>query len=204
MLKTLKVNHLIILVLIAIIFLQRECSGNKANSSDGNKPTVKIDTQYIPFDRIVKKDVPIYITIPGKIPSGLISSKNCDTIKTQYNVLVNDYVKSNIYKDTLDLKEYGYIEITDTVQYNKLGKRNYNQKLKMPVITKTITEPSLKKFKMYIGANIGVYDKLGIYPGLIFQTKKDHIYTINTGIDIYGNPNISAGTYWKISFKKDN
>ena len=56
---------------------------------------------------------------------------------------------------------------------------------------------------MYIGGNV-FGDKLNIQlvsPGILYKTKKDHIYQANVGINFDGTITYGVGIYYKIKLK---
>lgn len=200
------ITYIIIAVLCVIIFLQRSCTGDPVPDSS-QKPSVKIDTVYSVKDTVIYRNVPVYKTIKPTLPlpAEFIPSKQPDTLKSQFNKLVDAHVVKNIYKDSIAIDSFGYVYITDTVQFNKLGKRTFTEKYKIPVVTKTVTEQAPPKRQLYIGGTIGINNVFTIdnaSAGLLYKNKKDQIYSIHAGVDMNGQFVYSAGTYWKIKLRK--
>jgi hypothetical protein len=88
---------------------------------------------------------------------------------------------------------------------NKLGKRTKIYDYKIPFVTKTvtITKQADPKRQMYIGGNV-FGDKSNIQlvsPGILYKTKKDHIYQANVGINFDGTITYGVGIYYKIKLK---
>jgi hypothetical protein len=88
---------------------------------------------------------------------------------------------------------------------NKLKERAYITNFKIPIVTKTvtITKQAEPKRQVYIGANLfGDKTQLQLFsPGVLYKTKKDHIYQANIGINFDGSFNYGIGMYYKIKLK---
>lgn len=195
-------SAIIILILVTIILLQRSCNGKTIV----NAPTIetKIDTiwktKHDTVINTVKQTKVIHVAVPAD--PQFHPSDDIDTCKTRFNKLLTEYLTKRIYNDTLKLDSLGTITLIDTVFMNKLGKRTKIYDYKIPVITKTITitkhdEP---KRQLYIGGNMfGDKTKIQLVtPGILYKTKKDHIYQANIGINFDGTITYGLGAYWKI------
>lgn len=197
-------NYIIIAVLIAIIFLQRQCSP----SPKEQKPTIvtKVDTLWKEVHDTVTKDVPVYVSIPTKPGPEYIPSDNCDSLRKQYLVLRDRYLVKNVYVDTIKLDTFGIVQVIDTVQFNKLKKRTRIDDYKIPTIIKetTIIKPADPVRQLYVGGNLfGNTNSLQLLtPGLLYKNKKDQIYQLNVGLNFDGSLTFGLGTYWKIKLKK--
>jgi hypothetical protein len=104
-------------------------------------------------------------------------------------------------------KSLGTITVTDIVWQNKLyGKRKYIYDYKIPEVTNTITieKETEPRRQLYYGGSLFVNQRAinSISPGILYKTKKDQIYTLNTNIDFNGNIIVGAGAYWKIKLRK--
>ena len=130
-------------------------------------------------------------------------SDDIDTCKARFNRLLTDMLTKRVYADTLKLDSLGTITIIDTVFMNKLGKRTKIYDYKIPVVTKTVTKQADPKRQLYIGGNLfGDKTKLQLLtPGILYKTKKDHIYQVNVGINFDGSITYGAGIYYKIKLK---
>ena len=196
---------IIILVLVIIILLQRSCNGKTIV----NTPTIetKIDTiwktKHDTVVNTVKQTKVIHVPVPAD--PQFHPSDDIDTCKVRFNKLLTEYLTTRVYADTLKLDSLGTITIIDTVFMNTLGKRTKIYDYKIPVITKTITitKHDDPKRQVYIGGNIfGDKTKLQLLtPGIIYKTKKDHIYQANVGINFDGTLTYGLGAYWKIKLK---
>ena len=197
-------NYIVITVLVAIILLQRFCTP----SIPSEEPVIvtKIDTLWKEVHDTIKKDVPIYVSIPTKPGPEYIPSDNCDSLRKQYLVLRDKYITRNVYVDTIKIDTFGIVKVIDTVQFNRLLTRLSIPDLKIPIITKetTIIKKTDPVRQLYIGGNLfGNQNSLqAITPGLIYKTKKDQIYQANVGLNFDGQLTFGLGTYWKISLNK--
>lgn len=200
------ISYLLLIGLVIIIMLQRSCTGTTIVKGDP-QVSIKIDTLYKHITDTVTKTIPITSIVPI-MPEGpqYVPTDNIDTCKANFDRLLNEHIKKTVYQDTLKLaNDFGIITVIDTVWINKLyGKRIYIQNINIPTITKTITKPEDPKRQLYIGANLfGDKKQLQlITPGILYKTKKDHIYQANIGVNFDGSITYGGGMYWKISFKK--
>lgn len=198
------ISTILIGILVLIILLQRSCV-----KEIDNKPqiSVKLDTVYKRITDTVVKIVPVKKYVYVK-PTGLqyTPSTNIDTCTTRFNNLLQKFSKKTTYQDVIKLDSLGTITIIDTLWANKLGKRTYFQDIKIPIVTKTITitKQADPVRQLYIGGNLFANDQQldFITPGLIYKTRKDHIYQLNVGINFDGTITYGAGMYWKIKLKK--
>ena len=198
------ISTILIGILVLIILLQRSCV-----KEIDNKPqiSIKLDTVYKRITDTVVKIVPVKKYVYVK-PTGLqyTPSTNIDTCTTRFNNLLQEFSKKTTYQDVIKLDSLGTITIIDTLWANKLGKRTYFQDIKIPIVTKTITitKQADPVRQLYIGGNLFANDQQldFVTPGLIYKTRKDHIYQLNVGINFDGTITYGAGMYWKIKLKK--
>lgn len=197
---------IVIGVLIAIILLQRSCTGTSTEPSEP-QVIVKIDTVYKHITDTVIKNVPIKSIVYVKPDAPQYDSgENIDTCRARFNYLLKQHIARRVYQDTLKLDSLGTIVVIDTVWLNKLGKRTKIYDYKIPFVTKTVTIIKEKEpvRQLYIGGNLfGDKNALQLLtPGILYKTKKDQIYQANIGINFDGSLTYGIGAYWKISFKK--
>lgn len=195
-----KISYIVILVLIGVIVVQRSCCANQAIASDTIVITdtiwkTKRDTKIKTVTVVKKEYINDTIYSPGE---------TIDTCKSRFNDLLEQHLTRTIYSDTLKLDSLGTIVVKDTVWKNKLyGKRQYITDYKIPYVTKTIIQTQPLKRQLYIGGNLfGDRTQLqNVTPGVLYKTRKDHIYQANVGIDANGNITYGFGSYWKIKLK---
>lgn len=193
--------NLLILILVAVIMLQR-CE-SKINTPV--KPTVIRDTVWAAMQDVIISNPTLIKTIPGKVDSVYTPNPNYNELVKQYQKIVEDYLASNIHKDSVKIDSIGYISIIDTVTKNKLTGRKTSYNFKYPIITNTITLPPVVKTQLYFGGGIESKSMTGtteLNLGLLLKNKKDQIYNIYGGVDTRGDYQIGIQSYWKIKLKK--
>jgi hypothetical protein len=201
-----KILYVIVIVLIAIIFFQRDgCTYIPSTVPQ----EIKIDT----FIKIVK----VHDTIPGK--PILIKAKrdtlwkdslifkpdtNYDKLVKQYMSLLDSHFTKNIYSTTYQLDSFGTATVTDTVITNKITGRLMDYSLNIPTktIKITITKPAPPTRQVYLGGGIGGNSGNIIrsaYIGGLYKDRSDRMFGVQVGIDnqlFYG-----VSSYWKIKVK---
>lgn len=196
-----KFSSIVIVVLVAIILLQRACSGVKTpEETPVNK--VVIDTMFIKKDTTITKTVTrvkqIYLQLPGD--SVFVADTNYNTLKSQYEYLSKRYSTRNIYQDTILIDSLGQVVIRDTLQYNHLQRRSYRLSYKIPVITKTETIASRRQ--VYLGGGLSMttgFTDLTAQVSVLYKTKKDQVFGIYTLMNGSSKPQIGVSTFWKIT-----
>jgi hypothetical protein len=197
-------NYIVIAALVLTILLQRQCAPGVAPQ----EPVIitKVDTIWKKIHDTVKKNVPIYVSIPTEPGPEYIPSSNLDSLRKQYLLLRDKYLVKNVYVDTIKLDTFGIVQVVDTVQFNKLKTRVTVQDYKIPTIIKetTIIKKADPVRQLYVGSNLfGNQNSLqAITPGLIYKTKKDQIYQANVGVNFDGSITYGLGMYWKIKLRK--
>ena len=196
-----KFLSIVIVVLVAIILLQRACSGAKTpEETPVNK--VVTDTVYIQKDTTITKTVTrvkqIYLQLPGD--SVFVADTNYQTLKSQYESLSKKYSTRNIYQDTILIDSLGQVVIRDTLQYNHLQKRSYRLSYKIPVITKTETIASRRQ--VYLGGGLSMttgFTDLTAQVSVLYKTKKDQVFGVYTLMNGNSKPQVGVSTFWNIT-----
>jgi hypothetical protein len=198
---------LVITVLIIIILLQRSCgkSNNLRNKVLISKNEIIRDTIYKEINTVKTKKITVFKKDTTFLPGDtvFVASENYDTLKTQYLNLTSAYKIRNIYKDSVEVDQFGHIVVIDTVQYNQLKERIYVHNYKIPLITNTLV--AKERNQVYIGAGLSVSTQVAlsnVNAGLLYKSKKDHIYGLHAGVDSNVKPFVGVSSYWKISFRK--
>lgn len=142
------------------------------------------------------------------------------------NAVIEEYFKKYQYDDVLKISQYvivdttevhvkGNIFLKDILSRNSILERSYTTDIDVPIIEKFKIVEAPAKNKVYIGGNLG-FDKTNVInqasTGVLLQTKRDHIYSLNVGAvnmatdPINPSPSItpfvSIGAYWKIRLGK--
>lgn len=197
---------LIIAVLVIVILLQRSCSGPPHTGAGlPLKPEVLHDTVYKEVTVTQTKKVPFIKRDTTYLPGDtvFVPSDNHNELKKQFELMARNYGARNIHRDSVSVDTYGYLVVTDTVQYNKLQNRTYLHNYKLPVVTSTVLPKPRRQ--LYIGGGISINNELSlsnVNAGFLYKNRQDQIYGLYTGIDAEMRPFVGLSAYWKISFKK--
>lgn len=184
------ISWVVIIILITLLFLQRECY---------KCPTAVPEIEYVTRDSIRDTiiyrdrwhkptyiDTIIYVDIPQNVDT--------QTVLKDYYALVHQL--DSIYK-----KDDYLIVIDDTLTQNKIKNRQVSYRNDKPTIYNTytfITNPATRK--IFLGAIIGgALDEVQILGTIMYQSKKDHAYTLS--YDPF-NKHGYIGFYYKLNFKK--
>jgi hypothetical protein len=198
---------LLITVLIIVILLMKMCTPKPTPKPgeiikvDGKKYEVIkriTDTQYITKTQTIYKEgetiyveKPIYVDVPNDVDTGEI---------------LKDYFAKYTYKDTIKLEDsLGTVQITDTIQKNKIVSRTFKSNINQVHVRESIIVKELPKTQLYVGGNIGVDKVVGFNyfgPTFVLKTKLDNMYSLGVGINNNKTTSIMTGVYWKIKLKK--
>lgn len=202
---------IIIVVLVAVIFLQQSGCGYLNSGKHNTSDTVVLhDTSWKVHDSLIVKTMKgTVIHDTARIPAQYIADTNYAGLKSQYEVLLSKFLALTVYADTLKLDTLGYVAVADTVKENQLKNRSYRYNYKIPTITEktTITNTIYEKPKtqVFLGGGIDGNQTLGITGasvGLLLKNKKDHIFGLNIGTQVTGGATYGIQSYWKIKLKK--
>jgi hypothetical protein len=189
---------LIILFLVFILFFSK--------GKETTAPKVLKDTVWVYKDSIIYSKPQVIKTISilyKDRPKEYLPDTNYASLVLQYNKLVDKFLDSNIYQDSIKIDSIGHVYVKDTVSNNLLKGRSYSYSLKYPIINTYTTSPP--KNQLYYGGGIlGSPVELinNIQIGVILKTKKDRIVGINAGLNSQGTITYGVSSYWKIKLKK--
>lgn len=208
--KSTRFLSVLILVLIAIIFLQRSCHQKEIGDIVSHRDTtVVVDTVVEVHENTVTRKVPLVKHDTSYLPidTQYLPDPDYAVLKARFEALVKEHTARNIYSDSLRLDSIGYVIINDSVQFNKLFDRSYKYHYELPTITKTITviEHPKKINQLYVGGGVlgnKTQGVAGAEVGLLLKNKKDQIYGVKVGSDLNGNLLYGVQGYWKIKLKK--
>ena len=186
-------QSLIIIGLIIVIFLLRECKGESKGAPIEPATIVKIETKYDTIVETVETYIPEYRTkVKWKTVHDTIEVH--DTIPTDTASILKDYFETYAYTDTLKTDSVTFV-INDTISQNK--------SLVYP--TKIIsTEREVNKRELYIGFGLGGDKQQLSFVGseLMLRNKKERIYGVGLGINNNFEPIIKFKMSWKIKMPK--
>jgi hypothetical protein len=183
------IQSLLIVVLVVVIFLMRQCSGPVTPT----EPQIIRDTiiEYV----TIEKEYPVYVP---KIK--YVTKVDIDTFTTPIDTsaILADYYAIRTYEDTQVLDSLD-LTITDTVSQNQILGRKiaYNFTYPRTTIKETIY---LNKRELYFGVGVtGNLDQLQYLGGeMVFKNKKRQAYGLGVGVDQNLVPVVSARMYWKL------
>lgn len=185
------IRNVIIFVLIVVIILLRQCSGDPTPV----EPTV-ITKTVTKYDTITK-EVPTYIP---KVVTRIV--REVDTVNVTQEIdtlsILEDYFATYVYEDIQELDSLN-LQITDSISQNKVFARSIKYDLIYP--TTTITETRyINANEFYVGFGVNGTGKQFNYVGgqLLFRTKKQQAYGLGIGIDENLQPMLSTQFLWKL------
>ena len=189
------IQTLLVVVLAALLFLQRGCS-----STSPVEPEVitEVVTQWDTIRVAEKEYVPKYIR--KTIVEIDTFSVPIDTIS-----ILKDYYAKYFYTDTIKIDTLGTIVINDTVTRNLISMRDVQSNIFIP--TTTITNTTyLYKRELFWGVAVGGMinpvqneSPINYVSGeLMYVNKKRNVYGFGLGVDKDFFPIISGRLYWKI------
>ena len=183
------IQSLLIVVLIVVIFLMRNCSGKGTPT----EPQIIRDTIVESF--IIEKTYPVYTP---KVK--YITQVNIDTFSTPIDTsaILSDYYAIKTYEDKQVLDSLN-LTIIDTISQNQIKSRKISYTFTYPqtTIRETII---LNKRELYFGIGAtGNQDQLQYLGGeVVFRNKKRQAYGLGVGVDQNLVPVVSARMYWKL------
>ena len=196
-------QSLIIIGLIIVIFLLRECRGEKSPLPTEPVRVVKVETKYDTIVKEVKSYVPKYVKkIQWKTKTVHDTVEIHDTVPADTLSIVKDYLSARIYNDTLKEDSVTLI-INDTISQNRIISRNIKYSLVYPT-TIIQTEREVNKRELYLGFGIGGDRQQLSFAGgeLLLRNKKERIYGVGLGINQNFEPILTFKMSWKIKMPK--
>ena len=192
------IRNLIILVLIVVILLLRQCSGDGGEITP-SEPTIvtKVETKYDTITIDKKVYVPKWKTkIVTQVDSILVNTP-IDTLE-----VLKDYYAKNVFVDKIELDSLGFVTITDTIWKNTLFNRLVESEIIIPTTTVTQTE-YINPREFYIGFGLNGTTKQFNYVGgsILYRTRKKQAFGLGIGLNDQFQPIISTQFLWKLGKK---
>ena len=189
------IRNLIILVLIIVILLLRQCSGDGGEITP-SEPTIvtKVETKYDTITIDKKVYVPKWKTkIVTQVDSILVNTP-IDTLE-----VLKDYYAKNVFVDKIELDSLGFVTITDTIWKNTLFNRLVESELIIPTTTVTQTE-YINPREFYIGFGLNGTSKQFNYVGgsILYRTRKKQAFGFGIGLNDQFQPIITTQILWKV------
>jgi hypothetical protein len=183
------IQTLLIVVLAAVLFLQRGCS-----STPPVEPEVitKVVTRWDTLKVTEKEYVPKYIRK---------TIVNIDTFQAPIDTvsILKDYYAKYFYTDTIKIDTLGTIIVNDTVTRNLISMRDVQSNIFIPTTTVTNTV-YLYKREFYGGISVGSTNQAvqNINAELLYINKKRQSYGFGVGLNPQWQPVYTVRMYWKI------
>ena len=192
------IRNLIILVLIVVILLLRQCSGDGGEITP-SEPTIvtKVETKYDTITIDKKVYVPKWKTkIVTQVDSILVNTP-IDTLE-----VLKDYYAKNVFVDKIELDSLGFVTITDTIWKNTLFNRLVESEIIIPTTTVTQTE-YINPREFYIGFGLNGTSKQFNYVGgsILYRTRKKQAFGLGIGLNDQFQLIISTQFLWKLGKK---
>ena len=192
------IRNLIILVLIVVILLLRQCSGDGGEITP-SEPTIvtKVETKYDTITIDKKVYVPKWKTkIVTQVDSILVNTP-IDTLE-----VLKDYYAKNVFVDKIKLDSLGFVTITDTIWKNTLFNRLVESEIIIPTTTVTQTE-YINPREFYVGFGLNGTTKQFNYVGgsILYRTRKKQAFGLGIGLNDQFQPIISTQFLWKLGKK---
>jgi hypothetical protein len=181
---------IIIIILIGIIFLQREC-GPSSITNQNSVTTIDTIFDTIEYTNTVYTPLPIY----RDTGSTKWKTLTVDTIQ-----ILRDYFATISYVDTLQSDTNALIIVTDTISQNRIVNRQSKVTIFPHIIhTKTVLKQAfLPTRQIFLGFVIGSNPKqLSFSPSMVYISKKQTAYSFSYDI-LSGD--MFFGLYWKIKW----
>ena len=183
------IQTLLVVVLAALLFLQRGCS-----STSPVEPEVitEVVTQWDTIRVAEKEYVPKYIR--KTVVEIDTFSVPIDTIS-----ILKDYYAKYFYTDTIKIDTLGTIIVNDTVTRNLILMRDVQSNIFIPTTTITNTV-YLYKREFYGGISVGSTNQAvqNINAELLYISKKRQSYGFGVGLNPQWQPVYTVRMYWKI------
>ena len=182
------IQSLLIVVLIVVIYLMRQCSGPIESTERVVRDTI---TEYV----TIEKEYPVYVP---KVK--YVTKVDIDTFSTPIDTaaILADYYAIRTYEDTQVLDSLD-LTITDTVSQNQILGRKIAYNFTYP--RKTIIEKHyINQRELYFGLGLaGNKDQIQYLGGeMLYKNKKKQALGLGIGVDQTLAPVISGRMYWKL------
>ena len=191
------IRNLIILVLIVVILLLRQCSGDGGEITP-SEPTIitKVETKYDTITKEVTKYVPKIVTRIKTEIDTITLTQDIDTLS-----ILEDYFAKYVYEDFQQLDSLN-LTIKDTISQNKILSRKIFYDLIYP--TTTVTETKyINQREFYVGFGLNGTSKQFNYIGgsILYRTKKKQAFGLGIGLNDQFQTILSTQFLWKLGKK---
>lgn len=162
--------YIIIVLLLGVLFIV----WNNPTTLTTTKTDTVWNTKIVTVNSVpeIKQVIkPVYIPVEYRPDS------NCDTLKKQYNGLVEKHLTTNISNDTIRSGK-SYVAIRDSVRENKIIGRSTTFSLVTPTVTVTnnIITPPTRKLLVGAGVASDLITNTQINVSVGYQDRRNNIY----------------------------
>ena len=183
------IQTLLIVVLAAVLFLQRGCSS-----------TPQVEPEVI--TEVVTKWDTLKVTEKEYVPKYIRKTiVDIDTFQAPIDTvsILKDYYAKYFYTDTIKIDTLGTIIVNDTVTRNLILMRDVQSNIFIPTTTVTNTV-YLYKREFYGGIAIGSTNQAvqNINGEFLYVNKKRNAYGFGVGLNPDFQPIYTVRMYWKI------
>jgi hypothetical protein len=183
------IQTLLIVVLAAVLFLQRGCSS-----------TPQVEPEVI--TEVVTKWDTLKVTEKEYVPKYIRKTiVDIDTFQAPIDTIsiLKDYYAKYFYTDTIKIDTLGTIIVNDTVTRNLISMRDVQSNIFIPTTTITNTV-YLYKHEFYGGFSVGATNQAvqNINGEFLYVNKKRDAYGFGVGLNPQWQPVYTVRMYWKI------
>ena len=182
------IQTLLVVVLAALLFLQRGCSSTPVEPTIITEVVTKWDTVSVEKTKYVPKIIERIVYDIDSFPTPI------DT-----TAVLKDYYSKYFYSDTIQLDTLGSIIVNDTVTRNLISFRDVQSNIFVPTITVNNIIYIYKR-ELFGGISVGATNQAvqNINGELLYVNKKRDAYGFGIGLNPDFQPVYTVRMYWKI------
>ena len=182
------IQTLLVVVLAALLFMQRGCSSTPVEPEVITEVVTKWDTVSVEKTKYVPKIIDRVVYDIDSFPTPI------DTV-----AILKDYYSKYFYSDTIHIDTLGTVIVNDTITRNLILFRDVQSNIFVPTTTITNTI-YLYKREFYGGISVGATNQAvqNINGELLYVNKKRNAYGFGVGLNPDFQPIYTVRMYWKI------
>ena len=182
------IQTLLVVVLAALLFMQRGCSSTPVEPEVITEVVTKWDTVSVEKTKYVPKIIDRVVYDIDSFPTPI------DTV-----AILKDYYSKYFYSDTIHIDTLGTVIVNDTITRNLILFRDVQSNIFVPTTTITNTV-YLYKRELFGGISVGSTPSAiqNLNGELLYVNKKRNAYGFGLGINNNFEPIYTVRIYWKI------
>lgn len=182
------IQTLLVVVLAALLFMQRGCSSTPVEPEVITEVVTKWDTVSVEKTKYVPKIIDRIVYDIDSFPTPI------DTV-----AILKDYYSKYFYSDTIHIDTLGTVIVNDTITRNLILFRDVQSNIFVPTTTITNTV-YLYKRELFGGISVGSTPSAiqNLNGELLYVNKKRNAYGFGLGINNNFEPIYTVRMYWKI------